>query len=157
MRKVSFMLVLTFLVALVISSNQVRQAQERKAENQERTEQSVPERNIELTIAPVEYDERAGDYVTKTSYTVGEQIKIALTMTNNMQGRTIIVWSSVLFENHLKLQKDGQEVAYLPEISDKLSDIERHGYMGSVKSIELQPNESKHSRASLFERMVSTP
>jgi len=50
MRKVSFMLVLTLLVALVISSNQVRQAQELKADNQERTEQSKPELNIELTI-----------------------------------------------------------------------------------------------------------
>ncbi len=144
MRKVSFMLVLTLLVALVISSNQVRQAQERKLEDQERTEQSMPERNIELTIAPVEYDDHVSDYVTKTSYKVGENVDIALIMTNKMNRRTVIGWSNPLLQNRLKLRKDGQEVAYLPEVSKQIAKIEKYGPAGdSVKSIELQPNESK--------------
>jgi hypothetical protein len=143
MRKVLFILVLTLLVALV-SSNQVRQAQERKADNQERTEQSMRERDIELTIASVEYDDHAIDYVNKTSYKVGENVDIALIMTNKMDQRTVIGWSNPLLQNRLKLRRDGQEVAYLPEISKQLTKIEKYGPAGdSVKSIELQPNESK--------------
>ena len=144
MRKVFFILVLTLLVALLISSHQVRQAQERKPENQERTEQSISERDIELTIALVEYDDHASDYVTKTSYKVGENVDIALIMTNKMERRTVIGWSDPLLQNRLKLRKDGQEVAYLPEVSKQLAKIEKYGPAGSsVKSIELQPNEPK--------------
>ncbi len=143
MSKASLVIVLTFLGTLVISSNNAGQTetQEQKAGTQERAEQSITERDIELTIASVEYDDPAADHVPETRYTVGEEVIIALTMTNRMGQRTVISWSDPLFQNRLKLQKDGQEVAYLPELPDKLSKMDRYGYAsGSVRPIELLPN-----------------
>ncbi len=143
MRKFLTMLLLTFVGILVINSYQTRQAQERKAEVQERSEQSLPQSDIELTTTPVSYDDRAGDYVATTSYKVGEDVRIALTMINRMGQRTVVGWADSLFQNRLKLQKNGHEIEYLPGLPDKISKKEKYGHDGSVRSIELQPNESK--------------
>lgn len=139
MRKITFILVITFLGAVIVSSSQVRQAQERKVEIQERSE-PMRERNIELTITPVGYDEHAGDYVPQASFTLGEQVNIALTMTNRMGERTAVGWGDSLFQNRLKLEKDGQEVAYLSELPNKISKMEKHDYAGSMQFIGLLPN-----------------
>jgi hypothetical protein len=142
MRKITIILVVTFLGSLIVSSSQVNQTQEERFENQERPE-PVRERNIELTITTVGPDERESNYVDQNTFIAGEQVRIAITMTNRMAERTVIGWGDVLFQTRVKLQRDGQEVAYLPDISDALTKLDRHEYQGNSRFIELLPNVPK--------------
>ncbi len=131
--------VFTILGSLIVGNSQVKQAQEHKVEIQERPE-PMRERNIELTITPVGYDVREGDYVPQASFPVGEQINIALTMTNGMEHGTAVGWGNSMFQNRLKLEKDGEEVAYLPGLANKISKMEKYGYVGDMQSTRLPPN-----------------
>ncbi len=142
MRKITIILAVTFLGSLIVGNSQVKQTQEESFDLREQLE-PVRERNIELTIALVGYDERASHYVGQNTFNVGEQVQFAMTMTNRMAERTVIGWGNVLFQTRVNLQRDGQDVAYLPDISDELNRVDRHGYQGNSKFIELFPNEPK--------------
>jgi hypothetical protein len=138
----TFIFLITLLGAVVVTSSQVKQTQEERFENQERPEPSR-DRNIELTITTVGYDEPAVRYVPQNTFVVGDQVEFAVTMTNRMPERTFLGWGDVLFQTRVNLRKDGQEVAYLPDISDALTRMDRHEYQGNSRFIELLPNVPK--------------
>lgn len=142
MRKITCILVLTLLGAAIASSSQLNQTQDERFENQERPEPSR-DRNIELTVTPVGSDDFTSKYVPQNTFVVGEQVAFALTMTNRMAERTFLGWGDVLFQTRVSLRKDGQELAYLPDISDALTKMDRHEYQGNSRFIELLPNVPK--------------
>lgn len=80
-------------------------------------------RDIKLTLTPVSED---GATPTK-SYQVGDKVLIQLTMFNGSDEPVSIITGDIKFQHRLKLMKDGQKVAFRPEVSALIESKDREG------------------------------
>jgi hypothetical protein len=88
------------------------------------------ERSVVTKITPVGYNRKAGDYLEKQQFKVGETIRIALFMTNITSETIVTATTSTLFYNRPQLLKDGQSVEYRKEIIPMLKEYDLEGWIG---------------------------
>lgn len=88
------------------------------------------ERSVVTTITPVGYNRKAGDYLEKQQFKVGETVQIALYMTNITLETIVTTTVSTLFYNRPQLLKDGQSVEYRKEIIPMLKEYDLAGWIG---------------------------
>ena len=103
----------------------------------------LKKRDIRLTITPIHYSEQVFDYAPTDRYKAGEPVRVQVEMTSLLPETTEVIIGNHLYQNRLRLVKDGRPVPYRSELPKKLKQIDQGpAYFGSMRSYELKPNQA---------------
>ena len=99
------------------------------------------DRLTDVTIMPVGYSRREGNYVLKQEFRTGESIRVALIMTNRSNETLVMDKGDQFFHYRPRLLKDGKEVDYLEGVKRSIDSKDKYGPNGlsPVIAVTLEP------------------
>jgi len=100
------------------------------------------DRVTDISITPVGYSRRDGNYVLKQEFKTGEPIRVALMITNRSDETVVIDKGDRFFHYRPRLFKDDKEVDYLEGVKKNVDSKDKYGPNGlsPVIAVTLEPN-----------------
>jgi hypothetical protein len=110
------------------------------AEKKEKAEDKL-DKYVKVTITPVEYNRKVGDYVPTAQFKVGAPVRVGLTMTNTADATLNAFIFGTFMHNRPRLLKDGKPMQYLADVPRKLkASDDNEGIFVSTRTVSLEPN-----------------